>query len=388
MLTKNAKDVKPSDLSGDSDGRVNILLMGMGGEDHPGGTLTDTIQVLSLDTQNHKAGFLSVPRDLYYKYSSNTYARINEMYYRGELKQKGNGTAAAKQTISDLLGIPIHYYVLLDFQAFKEIVDSLGGITVTVDTPLDDPFYPAADMIRYSPVHIKAGTQTMDGETALKYARSRKTTSDFDRSRRQQEVMLAIKQKALSAGVLTNPVKLTQIMNIVGNHIRTDLQVSEMQTLITEVKDLTGSQIITQVIDSSASGPLVGQNIGGADVLVPRDGDYTYQAVKDIAHTIFTNPFLAKEDSTIAIQNATSTSGLGATVSKTLKNLGYNVVSVTNSTTKEQFTQLIDRSGGKNPFTISFLEKRFGLKARQDSSASSETADIVLILGADYSTSK
>ncbi len=406
LFHKSAGDITPADLKGDSDGRVNILLLGVGGDNHPGSYLTDTIQILSLDTQNHKAAMLSVPRDLYYKYSAASYGRINEMYTRGDTLQKGNGANYSKDTISALLGIPIHYYLLIDFQAFLEMVNALGGVTVAVDQPLDDCNYPrdvsVADLGSnllhtnckslegdYVHVHFNAGTQTMNGAQALVYARSRHSSSDFDRSRRQQQIMVAIKQKALSAGILTNPLKLTQLISILGNHVRTDMQISDIQALAGEVKDLQTNQIISQVIDSSAAGPLTGQTIGGADVLVPKDGDYTYQAVKNIAHGIFTNPYLVKEDARIEIRNASGKSGLGATVAALLKSYGYNVTKVSNNPTKETFTQLINYSGDKNPFTTSFLEKRFGVKSRDLNSDPAVTTDFVLVLGLDYdSTTK
>lgn len=384
ILFQKSGAVSPDQLTGDTDGRVNILLLGFGGASHPGGNLSDTIQILSLDTQNNKAAMLSVPRDLYYKYSTNSFGRINEMFTRGESIKKGNGANYSKEVIGNLLDIPIHYYISIDFDAFKKIVDSIGGITVTADKDLVDPFYPAPDMIRYAPINIKAGTQIMNGDTALKYARSRETTSDFDRSRRQQIVLTAIKEKALSLGILSNPIKINELMNIAGDHIKTDLSSNEIMALAKEIKDINGSQIITKVLDTAANSPLVSMNVNGASVIGPKDGNYNYNELQILAHEIFTNPFLAKEQSTIAIKNATGVTGLGNAVSKLLTAYGYKVTSVTNNATKEDFSQLIDYSGGKRPFTVSFLEKRFKLKAQRVTPDSSTTTDIVIIVGADY----
>jgi LCP family protein required for cell wall assembly len=387
-LFQQSGAISPDQLTGDTDGRVNILLMGVGGESHPGGTLTDTIQVLSIDTQNHKAAMLSVPRDLYVKIPGFGSAKINSASSFGEQQQKGSGPNVLKETVSTLLDLPIHYYVQIDFDGFKKIIDSLGGITVTVDKALIDPYYPAPDMIRYAPINIKAGTQTMNGDIALKYARSRETTSDFDRSRRQQIVMQAMKEKALSLGILTNPIKINEMITIAGNHIRTDLQTNEITALAKEIKSIDGSQIITKVLDTAADGPLVGGDNGDGRgwIITPRNGDYSYASLQTIAREIFTNPFLAKENSKIALKNATGVSGLGNKVSALLKTYGYNVSSVTNNTTKEDFSQLIDYSNGKNPFTISFLEKRFKLKAQKLSPDAATLSDIVIIIGADYQT--
>lgn len=387
LFHKKSEDVKPTELQGEGDGRINIAIYGRGGEGHPGGNLADVIKVLSIDPQNHKMALLSIPRDLWVKIPGYGFSKINTAYASGEQVKKGNGPEVANQTISQLLDLPkIHYYISLDFDALKKLVDALGGVSVTVDKALDDPFYPAPNMINYAPIHINAGTQVMNGDLALKYSRSRETTSDFDRARRQEIVMTAIRDKAFSVGILANPLKISEIIGILGDHVRTNLQVNEMRQLVTLVKE-SEANIITKVLDTAADGPLMSASDTRGYVIVPRDGDLTYPEVKRIAHEIFTDPYLAKEKSTIEIQNATSKNGLGNTVSNLLKSYGYNVVKVSTNTTKEPFTQLIDYSKGKNPFTASFLEKRFSLKSRYSEAIPGVATDFVIILGADYGSS-
>jgi len=195
--------------------------------------------------------------------------------------------------------------------------------------------------------------------------------------------MFAIKDKALSAGVLTNPIKINEIISIMGNHVRTNLSPDELQQLIKLVKE-SDANVITKVLDTSAGSPLIGTTDERGYVIVPRDGDYTYPEVKRIAHEIFTDPYLVKENARIEVQNGTGKSGLGATVASLLKSNSYNVVKVSNTPTKEPYTELIDYSGAKYPFTISFLEKRFGVKARTLSRPDGVEADIVFVLGSDY----
>ncbi len=386
LFHKKSEDVKPAELQGEGDGRINIAIYGRGGDGHPGGNLADVIKVLSIDPQNNKMALLSIPRDLWVKVPGYSYSKINASYAEGERIKKGNGPDVANQTISQLLDLPkIHYYISLDFEALKKLVDAFGGITVTVEKQLDDPFYPAPNMINYAPLHIKAGTQIMNGDLALKYSRSRETTSDFDRARRQEIVMTAIKDKAFTAGILANPLKISEIIGILGDHVRTNLKINEMRQLITLVKE-SDANLISKVLDTAADGPLMGVTDTRGYVIVPRDGDLTYKEVKRIAHEIFTDPFLAKEKSTIEIQNATGKNGLGNTVSNLLKSYGYNVVKVTTSNTKEPFTELIDYSKGKNPFTASFLEKRFNLKSRYSERPENITTDFVIMIGGDYET--
>ncbi len=384
LFHKKSEDVKPAELQGEGDGRINIAIYGRGGDGHPGGNLADVIKVLSIDPQNKKMALLSIPRDLWVKIPGYGYGKLNTAYSNGEQAKKGNGPEVANQTISQLLDLPkIHYYISLDFEALKKLVDAFGGISVTVDKALDDPFYPAPNMIDYAPIHIKAGTQIMNGDLALKYSRSRETTSDFDRARRQEVVMTAIKDKAFTVGILANPLKISEIIGILGNHVRTNLQINEMRQLVTLVKE-SDANIISKVLDTAADGPLMSASDTRGYVIVPRDGDLSYNEIKRIAHEIFTDPFLAKEKSTIEIQNATSKNGLGNTVANLLKSYGYNVVKVSTSPGKEPFTQLIDYSKGKNPFTASFLEKRFSLKSRYSETPSNVATDFVIILGADY----
>ena len=390
LFHKKTEDVKPAELKGEGDGRVNIVFIGI----DQAASLADTLEVFSLDLQNHKAAMVSVPRDLWAKIPGYGLNKINASYSLGERTKKGNGPDVAVQTVSQLLDLPIHYYVRLNFQGLKRLVDAVGGITVDVENPIDDYTYPDEHNGYLPAIHIKAGVQTMDGDLALKYARSRHALnpgegSDFARSRRQQKVILALKEKALSAGVLTNPVRVNEILHAIGDNLNTNMQTDELQQLIKMSKDLDTTNIITKVLDTAPDSPLTGGQIDERGyIITPKDGDYTYKSLQRIAHEIFTDPYLAKEKSTIEIRNATAKPNLGSSVSATLKSYGYNVVKVGNNPKKELFTELIDYSRGKNPFTQSFLEKRFSLKARQAFPEPGTTAQFVIILGADYTDTK
>lgn len=382
-------NVNPNQLQGEGDGRINILLLGVGGTNHPGGLLTDTIMVMSIDPVNKKLAFLSIPRDLYVKIPGVGYNKINYAHAYGEqnLKDEGGGPALSKKVVSEILDLPIHYYVKIDFDGFKKFIDTLGGIDINVEKALSDPYYPASNMIDYDPFYIASGQQHLNGTTALKYARSRETTSDFDRSRRQQEVIVAARDKALSVGVLTNPKKITELLNIVGDHLRTDIQTWEMERLFSLAKDIDTSNIVSKVLDNSSEGLLTSGQIEGGYYLVPKAGIGNYSAIQKLVHEIFTDPYLQKENAKIQVLNATGHVGEATEVSEMLKSYGYNVVSVEKNPTTEEKTVIYDYSSGKKPFTVKFLTDRFSASVENQPTQSSSPADIVVIVGKNYITS-
>lgn len=373
-----------SQLKGEGDGRVNILLVGMGGPNHPGGTLTDTIMVASIDPVQKNLGLLSIPRDLYVTIRGNGKNKINTAYSWGEANKNstGGGSEVAKQTVGDVLDLPMHYYVKIDFKGFVKFIDTIGGIDVEVPRAISDPYYPDAKMIGYEPFNISAGPHHLDGKTALKYARSRETTSDFDRAKRQQQVIKAAKDKMFSAGVWANPVKITQLFSILGDNVRTDLSANDMGRLIEIVKQIDETKIATKVLDNSEGGPLVSVSNDGY-YLVPRSGNF--EEIQYIAHEIFTEPFIEAEKAQIEVQNASSLSGAAAQVAKTLKNYGYQVVDTKNAAQPATKTIIYDYTQGKKPYTVNFLKNRYKVQVIPTSRPADTQADIAIVIGEDYS---
>lgn len=387
-------EVKPNQLQGEGDGRINVLLIGIGGAKHPGGTLADTIMVASLDPKNKEAALLSIPRDLWVPISGNGSGKINSAHSYGEQKAKksGGGPAVMKKTVSDILDLPIHYYIRIDFSALEKIVDTLGGVTVDVENPIVDYTYPADNMIDYAPFRLAAGPQKLDGKTALKYVRSRHAAglegSDFARARRQQKLLEAVKQKSMTVGVLGNPKKIGEFMTILGDHVKTDITLSEGERFLQIWKDIDESKVVSKVLDNGPDGPLVSHS-GDArgSILLPRAGTGDFSEVQQIAHEIFTDPFLRQEKAKISFVNATGSTTKGQQILRQLKSFGYDV---TDDTPKGQEilkkTELIDRTGDK-PYTVRFLSTRFKTEAvlrRSNDSAH----DIELTVGTDYTTSQ
>lgn len=191
-----------------SEGRTNLLLLGMGGGLHEGSDLTDTIVILSIRTSDRKLSLISIPRDFW---SENLKDKINTAYHYGEAQKPGKGLELAKTEVEAVTGLPIHYSIIIDFSGFKKVIDTLGGINVQVMTTFTDTQYPIEGRendlcngdpdfaCRYQTVTFIRGVDHMNGERALMYVRSRHADgeegTDFARSRRQQEVIAALQKK-------------------------------------------------------------------------------------------------------------------------------------------------------------------------------------------------
>ena len=208
---------------------VNVLLLWYGWATHQWWFLTDSIMVASWNPDENNITLFSVPRDLYVKSPVNgSYGRINaifqQYYSRTESIEESALWLAWK--LEEILWLKIPYYATIDFQTFKEIVDSIWWVDVYVDKTINDPSYPADNMIDYEPFYIEAWPQHLDWATALKYARSRHTTSDFDRSLRQQKLIIAIKDKMLEAGLSVSTA--TELYDQYKKYIQTNITAQEM----------------------------------------------------------------------------------------------------------------------------------------------------------------
>jgi LCP family protein required for cell wall assembly len=260
-----------ADREWDRPGRVNLLLLGVDERKcEPPPSRTDTMMLVTVDPQQKTAAILSFPRDLWVEIPGNLPGvpaenRINTAHVYGEIKKyPGGGPALAMRTVEKNFGIPIHYYVRVNFKGFIQIIDALGGIDLDVPKAIYDDAFPD-DTCGTHVVDIPAGKQHMDGQRAMEYARSRHGNSDFDRSRRQQEVLYAMRDRALSLNVIT---KLPQLYQALGNTIDTDMQVWEMFALARSSWDIPRDSIKSYVIDANMTVPW--RTPQGAEVLIPK----------------------------------------------------------------------------------------------------------------------
>lgn len=281
-----------------SDGRTNILLLGIGGRQEDGEDLTDTIIFASINIKTGDMAMVSIPRDIWL---DSLVAKINTAYHYGEEREKGDGFVLAREAVGEIVGLPIHYVFLMDFDGFEEAIDLVGGVEVEVERSFDDFRYPIAGKgddecdgdpeykCRYEHLRFDAGPQEMDGQTALKFVRSRNAKgeegTDFARSQRQQKIINALKDKIVSARILMNPKKVKELIEVVKENITSDPLLKDEEAaafgniLLSFIR--SKSQIRTLVLDIGTDenpgfleSPLVSEKFQNQWVLIPRSGDW------------------------------------------------------------------------------------------------------------------
>lgn len=294
-------------LKGQKEGRINILLLGAAGKNKPGGNLTDTVMVMSIDTRDGKVALLSLPRDLYVQIADTaSFAKINSLYSIG-IKEE-TGASLVRKAVEKILDIPIHYHLVVDFEGFEKIIDEMGGINVSVERDIYDTRYPGPNY-SYETFQLSRGLQRLDGSTALKYVRERHNDpeGDFGRAKRQQQVIQAVKNKAFSARTLLDVVTLNNILNTLGENVKTDISFEEIQSFLDLSKEVDMQNIVNVVLDAWEKESLlkVSHVMFGsvrAFILVPRVGNFSQ--VQDLAKNIFNRDEINKRREAIAAENA------------------------------------------------------------------------------------
>jgi LCP family protein required for cell wall assembly len=275
-----------------SPGRTNFLILGIAGENHEGSDLTDTLIFVSVDNQTGKTLLLSLPRDIWI---TPLRTKLNSLYHYQGLEE-------TKKYVGEILGQKIDYGLVIDFNLFTKIVDSLGGVTVEVERSFDDYKYPLAGKendlcggdkeykCRYEHVHFEAGTQVMDGATALKYVRSRHAEgdegTDFARSQRQQRMIMAIKRKIFTPQIIFNPRKLIGLWQLINSNIKTDIPQEKYDDLLKIALKLRKNNFRTEVLNNGflINPPTSKAKYDNQWVLVPKSGDWqeVQEHVKDL----------------------------------------------------------------------------------------------------------
>lgn len=278
-------NITKADLK-DTDGRTNVLILGS--DKRSAGIisseLTDTILIASIGKYDNDVVLISVPRDLWVE-SSAGFTKINEVYYHG-------GAEELTKVLNTVLGIEIHYYSLVTFDMFEQAIDILGGVEIDVDKAFTDYNYPiegketAPQEERYETIHFDAGPQTMDGVVALKYARSRMGNNgegtDFARSKRQQKVISAIKDKTLSVKTLLNPIKVNDLYDAYSENVDTNLDLGTLNSFYLLSQEISIDNVVSIVLDDRSAADEGGLLYspedkglyGGAYVLIPQSGNY------------------------------------------------------------------------------------------------------------------
>jgi polyisoprenyl-teichoic acid--peptidoglycan teichoic acid transferase len=395
--------VDPGRLNGEGDGRVNILLLGKGGDGHTAPDLTDTILVASIDPINKKAALLSIPRDLYVQPDGGGSMKINAVYATAKNKvlngrkianqeaeaEKAGLDAIQKEVAADM-GIPIHYYVMVDFEGFRKAIDTVGGIDINVgpNNTVKETLWDEHTGKQYK-LDVKTGQQHFDGQRALFYSRSRATSArgDFDRAERQRLVLQALKDKVLSAGTLSNPAKVSGLLNAFGQHVSSNLSLKEVMRLQDIAKGIPNDAIASLGLADPPNNFVQTDNINGLSIVRPRAGVGEYAAIQNFVRNSLKDGFIANENAKILILNGTSIEGLATKKSDELKSYGYNVAGIGTAPTQTYTkTQLIDLRNGSKKYTKRYLEQRLKLTATTtlpDAKIVPGDADFVIILGSN-----
>lgn len=270
------------------DNRINFLLLGIRGEgDANGGLLADAMMIISFQKNTGKVALISIPRDLYLQMPGEVaYEKINTVYAIGN-KKYDNGLDYAKKTVAYVTGLYINHVMEVNFDAFQDVIEILGGVTIYLDQPFIEDKQWGCDAMgkNCNPFGLNAGEQTLNGESALMYVRSRFSSDDFDRARRQQQVLMAIKDKVLSLGILSDPLKVSGIIDVLSKNIKTDVSPWQIPDFIKLAKKAKTDNIIRKVFESSPEGMLYETKINNIYVLLPTDG--SFNKIRETCQNIF-----------------------------------------------------------------------------------------------------
>ena len=394
------QNVDPSKLRGEGDGRVNILLLGRGGEGHEAPDLTDTIIIASIDPVAKEAALVSIPRDLYVEVKSLTASmKVNAVFSTGKTNHQTNnpndslekseesGFSLMEDTLEDNLGLPIHYHAMIDFSGFEQAVDTVGGVTVDAPDAVTETLrIKGRDYF----LNVQPGVQEMDGFKALAYARSRYTSprGDFDRAERQRLIITALKDKILNPSTFGNPQKITSLVSNFGNHITTNFSIQDMQRLYELSQEIPSDKIASVGLSDPPNVLVETGSLGdGVSYVLPVAGVGDFSDIQYFLRNELKDSYLKDENASIMVLNGTLSNGLATTKAEELKSFGYTVSQIGNAPTKNyNKTVVVDLKNGENRYTQSYLERRFGVTAVgsvPESTIDPGLADFVIILGND-----
>lgn len=390
-------DLDPSRLTGEGDGRVNFLLLGKGGPEQPDGPdLTDTIIVASIDPCNKDAGLLSIPRDLAVKMDTGETTKINAVYALTKMSAEANGKTedeadkegidAIEKTVENVTGIPMHFYAMLDYRAFEQAVDAVGGVTIDVQTPVYENM---SILGRPYTLDVETGVQEFDGLRALAYSRSRYTSArgDFSRSERQRELIVALREKVFSLGTFSNPLKISQLMDSFGGRVRTNLNIPDDLSKLYNIGQEIDASKIKSVSFVDEPNVLIqsGSYANLGSIQVPVAGIFNYDEIQRFVRTTFVDGFIKREDPAIVVLNGTTVPSLAKTQGDILKGYGYNVIEEGDAPDKNTTnTILVDLGKKETKYTKRYLELRYQTTATTklpEGITPPENADFVIIVG-------
>jgi polyisoprenyl-teichoic acid--peptidoglycan teichoic acid transferase len=388
-------------LKEDANGRSNVLIVGTSEDDpgHEGGSLTDSMMVLSMDQKNKNAYMISIPRDLYVKFgqacNSGYAGKINE-YYNCVKEGDSNEQIQAALTqeasfVGEIMGLDIQYGVNVNYTVMRELVNAVGGsITVTIESrdprgQMDSNFdwkcgvgdrkVSRAEVLRRCPpsghfIDYPNGPVTLDAEHALYLAQARGDRaptygfeqSNFDREKNQQKIIKALREKAVSAGTLTDFGKVTGIIDALGNNLRTTFETKEIRTLVSLAQEIKSEDIQSISLIDGDNPIMTTGNVNGMSVVHPVAGTYDYSELQALLAQRFSTDPVVREAAPVAILNGSGLAGVAQTEADKLEEANYTIGSIANAPAGEYKRYTIYKIGEGNIGTAKKLEERYGVK--------------------------
>ena len=347
--------------------RLNVLVLGIDTRDGDRTTQnTDTMIVVSLDPLNKTAAMLSLPRDIYINRPGTFQGKINAAFAVG-------GPELTRRVVNDLLGIRIHSYALVNFEAFNRIVDGVGGLIVDVKRPLRDESYPTADY-GIERINIRPGPQLMFGDNALRYARSRHDSNDYSRARRQQDVIGALRVKLSTPPALRT---LPSLMSGIGTAIETDFDPANVLPLARTATGIASGDITSEVLYPC------GGDFPHCELTFDNDGGFyltpDVAKIRDLAAALFYDPKVRQEGARVEVQNTGALSTVAKQVADRLEARSFEVTAVTSGASARSAVVL--RNPGKR-YTAEQLGTQLGVPI--ETADASGGPDIVVRVGTDF----
>lgn len=410
---------------------INIVLLGYGGGKHDGAYLTDSIIVVHIDPKTQKVFLISIPRDTWITIPTNGmdggYAKINAAYQIGlddtdypdkqtQFKGQGGGAKMAEYAVSRVTGLPIDYFVGVDFSGFTRTIDTLGGIDIGVEKTFDDYQYPLegkeddacghadteiaslsaqlasqsatlteldAFPCRFEHLHFDSGEQHMDGITALKYVRSRHSLqdgTDFGRAQRQRNLLVAVKQKVFSAGFIS---QIIPFMTSLGDDLRTDLSLDDVKVFLQNISALNNYQIVSlSITDQNFLQDAVSSD--GQAILASKDGTDDWTSVHNWLKDEFSGT-VRPVSAIVQVENGTALAGLAQIATNRLKGANLQTLDPVNASTRNnQMTTITVLDKNIVQTDIDALKKEFGVNSVTFATSTQAAYNVLIVVGNDY----
>lgn len=398
--------VQNQPLKADENGRSNFIIFGTAEDDSRGEdggpNLTDSIMLLSVDQTNKNAYLLSLPRDLWVTYAETCWVgnqgKLNAAYScaSNDGEDEAAGAAAVQQQVKEILGVEVHYYIHLNFTAVIQAVDAVGGIEVTIESEdprgiLDRNFDWRCNYTCYYVNYENGEVAQLDGERALALARARNAAGgyglpggNFDREKNQQKIIRALREKALSAGTLTNLGAVTGLIDALGGNLRTNVETKELRTLMSLASEISTSDIISLSLVNEDEPLVTTGSYNGQSIVRPVAGIDDFSDIYAYVQKNLTSDPVTREAANIVVLNGSGVVGVAQTQADALEQAGFNIGLVDNAPEGSYEDIEIYQIGDGNSATAAKLQSRYNvtIKTTAPPVLGSAEADFVIIVGA------